>query len=110
MGRPPKALLFRTLPTGCHVIVNMKVNQDGYFRYCIDNVRIMFHRLIWKLKKGEIPEGYEINHKCNNRGCCNIEHLECISRAEHLDKTNRMRYVAPSGKLMKHAEDYRKAY
>jgi HNH endonuclease len=110
MSFKQRPLLFRTLPTGCYIIANMKVNADGYFRYRFKDGLIMFHRLIWKLKKGEIPEGYEINHKCNNRGCCNIEHLECISRAEHLDKTNRMRYVAPSGKLMKYAGENRKDY
>ena len=110
MGRPAKSLLFRTLPTGCHIVVNMKVNADGYFRYRFDGVLTMFHRLMWKLKKGDIPKDYEINHKCNNRGCCNVDHLECITRKEHLDKTNRMRYAAPSGNLMKHEYDYRKAY
>ena len=110
MPKKQTALLFRTLPTGCHIVANMKVNHDGYFRYRFNGILTMFHRLMWKLKKGEIPEGYEINHKCNNRGCCNVEHLECISREEHLDKTNRIRFVAPSGKLMKHSHEYRKAY
>ncbi|WEM05518.1 HNH endonuclease [Ralstonia phage BOESR1] len=67
----------------------------------------MFHRAMWEHHNGPIPEGYEINHLCNNRGCCTLEHLECITREEHLIKTNKARYRAPSGALMKHAHKYR---
>ena len=106
--RNPLALFFRTLPTGCYIPVSHKTNKQGYFRYRINGVLIMFHRIIWILNKGEIPKGYEINHKCNNRGCCNIEHLECISRKEHLALTNKLRYEAPSGITLKHLHDYRR--
>lgn len=108
MPKKQTALLFRTLPTGCHIVANMKVNHDGYFRKRWKEAFEMFHRFIWRAHKGDIPEGYEINHKCNNRGCCNVEHLECITRKEHLEMTNRLRYEAPSGNLMKHAHKYRK--
>ena len=101
-------LLFRTLPTGCYIVVNKKVNKDGYFRKRWADSFEMFHRFIWRAHYGDIPKGYEINHKCNNRGCCNIEHLECISRKEHLILTNQLRYVAPSGKMLKHLHDYRR--
>ena len=101
-----ESLLFRTLPTGCYIIVNKKVNHDGYFRKRWGNSKEglieMFHRFIWKINKGDIPDGYEINHLCNNRGCCNIDHLECIPKSEHLVKTNRYRYMAPSGNNMKY--------
>lgn len=68
---------------------------------------MMFHRAVWEIHNGPIPEGYEINHKCQNRGCCTLAHLECITREEHLRKTNEARYRAPSGVLMKHAHKYR---
>ena len=105
MSHRGEALLFRTLPTGCYIIANKKVNQDGYFRKRWKDAFEMFHRFIWRIHNGDIPENYEINHKCNNRGCCNIDHLECISRTEHLVKTNQNRYVAPSGKLIKPKKD-----
>lgn len=96
------ALLFRELPTGCYIVVNKKVNKDGYFRKRWgDNSFEMFHRFIWRAHHGDIPDGHEINHKCNNRGCCNIQHLECLSRTDHLVMTNKQRWMAPSGKLMK---------
>lgn len=53
----------------------------------------MFHRFIWRVRKGPIPDGYEINHLCGNRACSNVEHLECICGTEHAIKTNKERYA-----------------
>ena len=98
-------LIFRTLPTGCFIIVNKKVNHDGYYRklWVVNKKRIieMFHRFIWRINKGKIPKGYEINHLCNNRGCCNIKHLECLPKKQHIVVTNQNRYKAPSGRFFK---------
>jgi hypothetical protein len=96
-----KPLLFRRLPTGCWIIVNRKTNQDGYFRKRWGNEIEMFHRFIWRAKKGEISEGYEINHMCKNRGCCEITHLELLSTKEHKVITNTERWVNPSGIVRK---------
>lgn len=86
-----------TMPTGCVVAVSHKRNPDGYFRYRVGSCRkpgsiiFMFHRWVWEQHNGPIPEGYEINHLCLNRGCINPEHLECIDGREHAIKTNRER-------------------
>lgn len=54
---------------------------------------VMRHRWFWELQKGPIPEGFEINHLCKNRRCCNVAHLECIPGEEHASKGNRERYL-----------------
>lgn len=100
----PRPLSFTRLPTGCIVSSSHSTNQDGYFRYAFGGrkgIAKMFHRFIWEHHNGPIPPGHEINHMCQNRGCCNVKHLECLSRTEHLVLTNTHRYRAPSGKLMK---------
>jgi hypothetical protein len=33
------------------------------------------HRLVWQLERGEIPQGLLVRQKCENRLCCNPEHL-----------------------------------
>src|SRR6266436_1424728 len=33
------------------------------------------HRSIWRKSFGEIPKGFYICHSCNNKACCNINHL-----------------------------------
>lgn len=82
----------------CRVCDNTK-NHDGYVRVngemLGDKRLIMLHVLQWKLVHGEIPNGMEINHKCGNRACCNLEHLELICGSAHatLTNVNRVGYI-----------------
>ena len=83
--------------TSCIVPEGGYPTQDGYIRVLTKLRREggllkMRHRLEWEKHHGPIPEGFEINHFCKNRKCCNIEHLECISRSEHRSKDNAQRY------------------
>ena len=93
-GRP---LVLGKTDTGCIVPLSHKLNQDGYFRYTIRKLkgrgaRIMYHRYVWEQANGEIPEGYEVDHICRNRACCNLEHLQLLEGTEHTIKTNKERY------------------
>jgi len=72
-------------------------NGDGYVRV-LDKPRgqggrlVMRHRWFWETFVGVIPDGCEINHLCKNRRCCNIEHLECLTKSQHRAKDNSERY------------------
>jgi hypothetical protein len=93
---------FVEFDNGCQVPLTHRLNADGYYRRIWTELlcdsgkqeREMFHRFIYRIHNDlkEIPKGYEINHKCRNRACCNPEHLEMLSRKEHLNQTNRGRY------------------
>jgi hypothetical protein len=73
-------------------------NKDGYVRIWnypkpTEGARlVMRHRWFWEHQSYAIPEGFEINHLCKNRRCCNINHLECLPRADHRSKDNALRY------------------
>lgn len=41
------------------------------------------HRLSYLCFKGEIPNGYEIDHLCKNTSCINPDHLEAVSKKEN---------------------------
>lgn len=96
--RKHRAMVFVRNDNGCLLCLSHKVNQDGYLRkvWKRAGVRVaeMFHRFIYRAHKGEIPEGHEVDHLCNTRGCCEPSHLEAKSRLEHLVKTNTGRYAA----------------
>ena len=85
---------FITTESGCVICTSHKHNIDGYLRVRRDGVWKMFHRHVWELYIGEIPEGYEINHKCKNRACSNLEHLECLEGSVHASLSNKERYAA----------------
>ena len=90
-GRPVEYEIVGT----CHIVVSHAPNQDGYIRKCFTTNGVkklkMYHRFVWERVNGEIPEGYEVDHKCRQRACCNIDHLQILTVSEHKAKTNRER-------------------
>ena len=45
---------------------------------------ITTHRAAYLLYRGEIPEGELVRHLCNNKACCNPDHLELGSVADNV--------------------------
>lgn len=93
-----RAIRFETTPQGCFIPTSHKLNQDGYFRKYWDTeeggVKEFFHRFIYRAHYGEIPEGYEVDHKCRTRACSNPDHLQILTRSAHKAKTNVERSAA----------------
>ena len=44
---------------------------------------IYTHRFAYELLVGPIPDGYDLDHLCRNRGCCNPTHLEPVTHREN---------------------------
>lgn len=42
------------------------------------------HRAAWQLYRGEIPIGFDIDHRCRNRSCVNPDHLEPKTRRANI--------------------------
>lgn len=53
------------------------VNGSGYGQFYDSSTRriVTAHRFAWEDAYGEVPEGYNILHACNNPICCNPNHL-----------------------------------
>jgi hypothetical protein len=46
------------------------------------------HRMVWEEKFGPIPIGIDVHHKCHNKGCVNINHLELMPHGKHISMHN----------------------
>jgi hypothetical protein len=70
--------------------------KAGYGVLSVKRERVYAHRYAYTLFKGPIPEGLQLDHLCRNRGCCNPEHLEAVTRRENI-----LRGVAPAAQHAK---------
>lgn len=61
--------------TGCWELVR-RIAVDGYGQINIGGKIVKTHRVIYSALVGEIPNGFVVRHKCDNRKCNNPAHLE----------------------------------
>lgn len=62
----------------CHVFRGCK-SRDGYG--CVNNKgkTVLVHRYVWELANGPILGGLEVDHRCRNKACCNVDHLRVVT-------------------------------
>ncbi len=95
-----RPMVFVRLDCGCEVCLSHQLNRDGYLRRSWGSSSMgrrtaeMFHRFIYRARKGELEQGEEVDHVCRNRACCNPYHLQARRKADHAALTNRTRYAA----------------
>lgn len=65
-------------------LIGKGTKQDGYVRVNFQGKKWLLHRLAWVLRWGPVPEGLVVRHKCHNRACWNIEHLEIGTQSENI--------------------------
>ena len=74
------------------------VNRQGYGRVRFNGDRYLAHQVSYKVFIGEIPEGHQVNHHCDNPPCIRPSHLYCGTQLENIkDMVNRGRGRAARG-------------
>ena len=48
--------------------------------------QILAARAAYECTNGTLPEGYEVDHLCRNRLCCNPKHLEAVTHSENMKR------------------------
>lgn len=64
-------------------------DSNGYARIYDRTAKtvVWAHRWSYGHFKGEIPERHDIDHTCQNTRCVNPDHLDAVTRAEHIRRT-----------------------
>lgn len=44
------------------------------------------HIVIWEAMHGRVPDGLELDHLCNQRGCCEHTHMEAVTHEINLKR------------------------
>lgn len=74
------------------VLCKQHKDTKGYMRAAInrgDHIEgFKVHRAMWETFKGEIPEGYHIDHIDTNKANNNIENLRCVTPNENNHNPN----------------------
>ena len=59
------------------------LTPKGYGNFSLDGRMEHAHRVAYILIYGEIPEGHDVHHECENKRCVNPLHLQSVTRLEH---------------------------
>ncbi|MGX7346138.1 HNH endonuclease signature motif containing protein [Acetobacter pasteurianus] len=71
-----------TIQSPCKIFGGGKFH-NGYGAIQVDQKKVKAHRLAYEDEKGPIPPGQYIRHKCGNRACCNVNHMELGTQDEN---------------------------
>jgi hypothetical protein len=82
------------------------IGHNGYGKAHIMSRAYLAHRVFYKHYKGDIPEGFQIDHLCKVRNCVNPDHLEAVPphinnyRSESPCALNRLKDECKHGHLL----------
>lgn len=74
--------------------------KKGLPAFYVNGKNVIAYRYVWERIHGKIPDKKQINHRCNNPSCVNIDHLVLGTPQENMDYCIECgRIYRPKGKL-----------
>lgn len=73
-------------PSPCHIWTGPDSGTGrggGYGRFSLNSQTVATHLVVYTHYFGYIPGKKQVDHKCNNRLCCNPAHLELVSHLKN---------------------------
>lgn len=64
------------------------IQNLGYGQFSVNGHLVLAHRFSFELANGDIPDGYELDHRCRNTKCVNPAHLEAVTHSENCKRGN----------------------
>lgn len=83
----------KTRTEGACLVWTCARNGKGYGQIRVARKRLVqVHRLALEWSQGPLSAGSEVNHRCRNRACVRVDHLELLTKAEHMrvDRAQRL--------------------
>ena len=59
------------------------LDNKGYGRVHYEHVTQRMHRLAWRLLRGPLTPGLQLDHVCRTRSCCNPDHLREVTARQN---------------------------
>lgn len=79
--------------TGCWLWQGAYGGSMSYGQTWFEGRLQYVHCVIYRLLKGPIPSGYEIDHLCQIALCCNPDHLEAVTHSVNVKRSAAWHHV-----------------
>lgn len=84
-------------PEGCWLMPGGPASGTEYHRVSMADTRSLAHLVMYRALVGPVPRGLQLHHTCEHPPCCNPDHLEPLSPAEHKARHQQARTTCSQG-------------